>query len=337
MWGELTRMPTSNGEDRGSNNGMAVLLQSAIYRGKFLFLSIMNQYTEVTMRHCASKSRINLLDSLRKKVKSILNNIHDTPWNHHEDNCRYDTDLIASEVFELLQDSENEELKDCTNHFIALCNGMETFSASSYVSYMDLCNALGASHHHLGFCKAKEDRVAESKAIKDEAWEGDLKILNLKRAYKDVFQNPPNSEEIAKKTRGLKSPMNLMWSQMGFQTCPRGVTATRNPEIYRVQISLRKGQQRASHNVDGLENALFLYDILLILSDSFNQPPSIERGNYKSLTELNMITGVENYSLKFMEKVHYYSNEQFKSKVPILSKVDVERIEQRHKHRMKQI
>ena len=80
------------------------------------------------------------------------------------------------------------------------------------------------------------------------------------------------------------------------------MTYTRNPDIYRVQISLSRGR-RVSHNVPGLENALFLYDILLHLSESFDRNSLVEKGNYSCLKSMSMVEDVQNYFHKLLGKV----------------------------------
>jgi hypothetical protein len=279
----------------------------------------MDKYAEVNLRHCQDESRIRFLESLKVKVNNIFDPVRNTAWNNdYAPSYRFDFDHVASEVYELLQYNGNEDLLECIMVFMALCFGKDKTYTSSYLSFIDLIDALRISNQHIIILESREKTMQEQASREESA----------QHHSESCSQCCPDASahtvQIAQRRRNQRNAFNHVWQKKGIQIPPRGVTFTRNPDIYRVQISLSKGR-RVSHNVPGLENALFLYDVMLHFSESFNRDSLIDVGNYYCLKSLNMVEDEQNYSQKLFEKA-----QQFSSVMQVLTIEDVERIELRY-------
>ena len=301
--------------DYEAMDGLQMLFQSAINRGHFLILSIMDNYVELNLRHSRNERRISFLMLLREKVNNIFNPLRNTVWiDDSASNYRFDIDHVASEVYELLQRNGHKDLLECIMRFMALCMGGEdTFIMPSYLSFIDLVDTLRISCQHTTVLQLEENKMQESSGNVESA------LCHLDSASKT------SSLRIIDRNIASKNSLRKTWKRLGFYISPKGVTYTRNPDIYRVQISLSRGR-RVSHNVPGLENALFLYDILLHLSESFDRNSLVEKGNYSCLKSMSMVEDVQNYFHKLLGKVH----KQFSSDMHILSFEDVRRIDLHH-------
>ena len=296
------------------NDGLDVLFTSATNRGKFLILTIMKKYTEINLRYCLDENRVKSLKLLEKKVDEIFGLICNAPWNDdYALSYRYDFDHVASEVYELLQSGGNYDLLDCILLFMALCVGKDASCAPTYLSFIDLCDALRISNNHINILEMKVKSSVNSSEHEK------FLVSEQVAATADDLRSCSLDEHIL---RRKKSTTNAFWRKLGLKTSPNGVTCTRNPEIYRVQISLRKGN-RFSHNIAGLEDALFLYDILLHLSELFNEALFEEKSNYRHLNALGMVRDKAHYSQKLLEKVR----QQFS-----LAEKDVNKIELYRSH-----
>ena len=136
--------------DYEAMDGLQMLFQSAINRGHFLILSIMDNYVELNLRHSRNERRISFLMLLREKVNNIFNPLRNTVWiDDSTSNYRFDIDHVASEVYELLQRNGHKDLLECIMRFMALCMGGEdTFIMPSYLSFIDLVDTLRISCQH---------------------------------------------------------------------------------------------------------------------------------------------------------------------------------------------
>ena len=292
---------------------LEILYSSATNAGKSSMIFTMMKYTEINLRHCKDENRIQLLESLRMKAKDIFEK-----GCNYDVIYRYDLSHMASEVFELVQNGEDLELLGCVLLLKTLCLGEETFTMSPSISFADLCGTLNICIQHIDILETKEKYSENSFSDKNSVpkeYDAASKTYD-ERCLRRVSRN--RTLQIG---RSSPNRLNSIWRRMGLDIIPKGVTSTRNPEIYRVQIGIRKGR-RISHNVMGFKNAMFLYDILYHVSESFNEGLIMEKSNYNCLKSLGYVENEKEYSQKLLSCAHrlYFTTN-------ILSREEVRRVE----------
>ena len=268
-------------------------------RGTYLFLKIVLRYTETLLRRSQDSGNLFLLETLRTKANDMLHSMrHAASSFALERSYRCDISLVASDVFEAVQSDDSGDILKMTRVFIALV--VNESPSSSYVSFMDLSDALITSNEQL---KILEDEKKAEKADGDDP-DPDLSAPNVISSLSDDFRESYATQHsrggILKRPRkvgGRASGDDTFWRKVGLKSPPLGVTCAGTPNVYRVQTWLRPGV-KVSELVVGLEEALLLYDCYILLTD-LNHIPSIEAGNYSTLKALGKVADKNDYSQKF--------------------------------------
>ena len=287
------------GQEEGFEEDLSSSSPVDLNRGTCLFLNIVLRYAEMLLRRNQDSGSLLLLETLRTKANDTLHSMcHVASSFALERSYRCDVNFVASDVFEAVQSDDSGDVLKITRVFIALV--VDKSPSSSYVSFMDLSDALITSNEQL---KILEDEEKAEKADGDDP-DPDLSAPIVISSLLDDFRESYVTQhsrggilERPRKVGGRASGDDAFWRKMGLKSPPFGVSCTGTPNVYRVQIWLRGGV-KVSEFVVGLEEALFLYDCYILLKD-LNHIPSIDTGNYSTLKALGKVADKNDYSQKF--------------------------------------
>ena len=143
-------------------------------RRTYLFLKIVLRYTETLLRRSQDSGNLLLLETLRTKANDMLHSMrHAASSFALERSYRCDISLVASDVFEAVRSDDSGDILKMTRVFIALV--VNESPSSSYVSFMELSDALITSGERLKILKDKE------KAEKADSDDPDQLVCSLCR------------------------------------------------------------------------------------------------------------------------------------------------------------
>lgn len=129
---------------------------------------------------------------------------------------------------------------------------------------------------------------------------------------------------LMRRKRSKKIATQLMFAEVGLPFAPKGISKT-NSGNWRLQMKLGREKRLYSRNLASLEEALWFYELKVLISDEPNFINiMITLGNYDALVRLNCCTSVDDYANKLMNKLEEYAAGHNSKKEPDFSLEDID-------------